>query len=150
MKYSQMIITASKAECMSHLPSLITSLSTCNTKPSGVIVLLASTLKPMSRSNKCWNLQDYSRLKKCKPNILKSLNHHKSSGYYASFGNKGSFDKVFDSSVGQYVLKKNPSLLKQLNINKEENLSKNLSSYLVAVLVFVLSSIWKPHLALRP
>ena len=87
-----------------------------------MVVLMASIMKPVPNSNKTWNQEDYSRIKKCKPNILQSSNHHKSSGYYASFGNKGSFDKVVSSSVGQYVSKKSTSFDKQININKEATL----------------------------
>ena len=43
MKYSRLIITASKEECMNHMSSLITSMSTNHNDPSGVVVLLAST-----------------------------------------------------------------------------------------------------------
>ena len=120
-KYSRVIVTASKEECSKHLPSLITSCSTHNIEPSGVVVLMMTTWKPVSKTNKKWNEDDFNRIKKCKPNILKSSNHHKSAGFYASFGNKGSFDRIPDvnSSVGQYVSKKNQSLPKQLLINQE-------------------------------
>jgi hypothetical protein len=119
MKYRHMFITASKSECMKYFPSLITSSSTPNTEQSGVVVLMASLLKQVSTSNKCWNIQDFSRIKKCKPNIIKTSNHHNSSGYYASFGNKGSFDKATSSSVGQYVTKKSASIKSQCIIIQE-------------------------------
>jgi hypothetical protein len=86
-----------------------------------VLVLLASTWKPISNTTKEWNHEDFKRIKACKPNILTSVNHHMSSGFYASFGNKVSFDKIpnVESSVGQCITKKNKLLLKQLHINKE-------------------------------
>ena len=123
-KYSRTLITASKQECMNHMPSLITSCSTHNIEPSGVVVLMITTWKPTSKSNKSWTVEDYTRLKRCKPNILKSSNHHQSSGFYASFGNKGSFDKIVDvdSSVGQYVTRKNKALAKQIDINQDATL----------------------------
>lgn len=122
MKHRRFIMTAQKSECLTYLPSLITSSSTCNTAPSGVVVLMACTVKAIPKSNRNWNLEDYSRLKKCKPNILTSSNHHNSSGFYASFGNKGSFEKIVTSSVGQYTSKKSTSYEKQLIINKEATL----------------------------
>jgi len=120
-KYSRVIVTANKDECTTHLPSLICSCSTPHKEPTGVVVLMMTTWKPISNHEKSWSMDDFKRVKKCKPNILKSSNHHKSSGFYASFGNKGSFDKNPDvnSSVGQYVTKKNECLAKQIQINKE-------------------------------
>ena len=45
-------------------------------------------------------------LRRSEENIMKcSSEHHASTGYYYSFGNMGSFDKVDTSSVGQYVRK---------------------------------------------
>ena len=67
MKHRRFIMTAQKSECLTYLPSLITSSSTCNTAPSGVVVLMACTVKAIPKSNRNWNLEDYSRLKKCKP-----------------------------------------------------------------------------------
>ena len=129
-RMNRMIVTASKKDCMSYMPNLIISSSTHNTEPSGVLVLLASTWKPIMKSTKCWNVEDLKRIKKCKPNILNSNNHHKSSGYYASFGNKGSFEKTndVDSSVGQYVTKKNTSLAKQIIINNDATLYEKLTA----------------------
>ena len=80
-----------------------------------MVVLMASIMKPISKLNKTWKLEDYSRIKKCKPNILTSSNHHESSGFYASFGNKGSFDKIVSSYVGQYVSKKSQSFDKTID-----------------------------------
>ena len=114
------LITAYKSECQQVLPQLLTTSTTCKSKEvlSGIVVLLACIDKQIDESNKEWSLDDYSELKKCKPNILQSSSHHQSSGYYASFGNKGSFEKTSNSSVGQYCSKKYATLSKQTTINK--------------------------------
>ena len=65
-----------------------------------------------------WTYADYKNIKKTKPNILAVNNHHDSKGFYASFGNKGSFDKCISSSVGQYATKRNNSTEKQFEIIK--------------------------------
>jgi hypothetical protein len=107
-----------KDEATRILPSLIISQSAFNSEPSGVLVLMMAVFKPLkTNDNKRWNLDDCRRIKRCKPNIIHSSSHHQSSGYYASFGNKGSFDKATTSSVGQYSIKKKNTLSKQLPVN---------------------------------
>ena len=116
------MITANKTDCIKVLPNLLTSSSTYNSNPSNIVVLLACIFKESSKKNKVWIGDDFSRLKKCKPNILQSSAHHGSTGYYASFGNKGSFDKAVSTSIGQYTCKKKESVSKQLVVNKEATL----------------------------
>jgi hypothetical protein len=102
-----MLITMDKYEATRILPSLIISQSAFNLKPSGVLVLMMNIFKPITtNNNKIWNVDDRRRIKRCKPNIIQSSSHRQSSGYYAFFGNKGSFDKATTSSVGQYSIKK--------------------------------------------
>ena len=117
-----MMITASKIECMKVLPNLLTLSSTYHEDPSNVVVLLACITKEPQKNHKVWIHDDFVHIKKCKPNILQSSNHHGSTGYYASFGNKGSFDKAVSSSVGQYTCKKRTRLSKQLQVNRDTSL----------------------------
>ena len=117
MKKKVVLITIDKAEALKLLPGLIISSSTYNCDPSGIVVLMIMVFKPINKETKKWNNDDCKRIKKCKPNIIHSSNHHESSGYYASFGNKGSFDKVVTSSVGQYTTKKKTTVAKQIPLN---------------------------------
>ena len=112
------MVTASKLECEKHCNELMTSSSCGNNDRSGIVVLMTVIYDPIPLGNRKWSDDDFIKLKKCKPNILQSSNHHKSSGYYSSFGNKGSFDKVVTSSVGQYSTKKNRNVIKQDQIEK--------------------------------
>jgi hypothetical protein len=113
------VITAMKDDCAKVLPDLLTSSSRHNTDSSNVVVLLACVLKIPSSENKVWCHDDFSHVKKCKPNIIQSCNHHNSTGYYASFGNKGSYDKATFSSVGQYCTKKKSKLSDQITVNQQ-------------------------------
>ena len=119
MKRRILLITASKSDCSIVLPNLVTSSPRYNPDPSSVVVLLACIMKVPKDDEKKWTHDDFICLKRCKPNILQTSNHHNSTGYYASFGNKGSFDKATTSSVGQYTCKKKDNLLKQCIVNKD-------------------------------
>ena len=98
-----------------------------NYKPSGIVVLLFATLDNSHQHYKTsspWNVDMYSKLKNCKPNIIKknqqTSTHFKSKGFIASFGNKGLFGKSSESStVGQYVSLKGNSVHDQNFIEKE-------------------------------
>ena len=116
------MITANKTDCIKVLPNSLTSSSTYNSNPSNIVVLLACIFKESTKDNKVWIGDDFSRVKKCKPNILQSSSHHGSTGYYASFGNKGSFDKAVSTLIGQYTCKKKDSVSKQVVVNKEATL----------------------------
>jgi hypothetical protein len=117
-KKRYVFITANKEECISMFPELLVSSSTTNTDPSGKVLLMACCLDN-GKSYRCnrWDKDDFKSIKSCKPNILSASSHHGSVGYYASFGNKGSFDKTVDSSVGQYVTKKHKNNNRQNSIN---------------------------------
>jgi hypothetical protein len=116
------MITAPKTDCSKVLPHLLTSSSIHNPDPSSVVVLLACIFKDPTKDSKVWGIDDFTRVKKCKPNILQSSSHHGSTGYYVSFGNKGSFEKTIDSSIGQYTCKKKTTASKQVLVNKEDML----------------------------
>ena len=119
IKKRYLFIAASKQECISVFPELLVSSSTTNTDPSGKVVLLVCIYDDTAKTS-CppWNYNDFASIKSCKPNILSGSSHHGSVGYYASFGNKGSFKKVMNSSVGQYVNKKKSDLIRQVQIDE--------------------------------
>lgn len=120
-KSNYVMITAMKNECKEFIPSLIVSSSVNKVVPSGVVVLLTSTKMNINPSQKVWSIDDYNMIKKSKPNILSSNNHYNSKGFYASFGNKGSFEKNTNSSVGQYANKRSTSVIKQYHIDAIAN-----------------------------
>ena len=117
-KKKYVMITATKIECQNYLPSLIVSSAVRNTQPSGQVVLLLCVARNIPEGNTFWTSTDYNIIKKTKPNILAVNNHHDSKGFYASFGNKGSFDKCVSTSVGQYTTKRNKCVQKQLEITE--------------------------------
>ena len=90
--------------------------------------MFVTIFKPINKDDKQWTENDYIRLKSCKPNIIKTTDHHQSSGYYASFGNKGSFAKAISSSVGQYTSTKSKSIKKEVIINAEASLFEKLTA----------------------
>ena len=126
MKRNLIVITLSKEDAVLVFPDLITSKSIFNCDPSGVVLLLACTYCPISKQSKTWKAEDFSKVKQCKPNILQNSNHHQSNGYYASFGNKGSYEKISSSSVGQYTTKRVSKLCNQQVLNKNANLYESL------------------------
>ena len=113
------MITVQKSDALAIFPQLLTSMSTYNEDPSGILLLMVCVSRPIAKIDKNWDIEDYKKLKRCKPNILQNSNHHESSGYYSSFGNKGSYKMTNSSSVGQYATKKHSKLSKQIVINEE-------------------------------
>ena len=107
-----MVITALKADILLIHPEMLASSSTCNADPSEIVVLIMHVTRPTKTANKLWSQDDCKRVKGCKPNIIKGSNHYQSADYYASFGNKGSYEIVNNSSVGQYATKKKATLEK--------------------------------------
>ena len=145
MKRRRFLITVSKDDAIQLFPQLVTSTSRYNGDPSGVVVLMTCIDRQIPKTQKTWNHDDYKRVKKCKPNILQSSKHHQSSGYYSSFGNKGSYETVNESTVGQYTTKKHSCLSKQVIINQEatiyEKFCSNEISRSVKDLSFILPNI---------
>lgn len=118
MKRQCLFIIANKNECQSLIPNVFVSQSTTNTNPSGKVILMACMFDCGTSNCTPWQPSDFTFVKSCKPNIISGSSHHESLGYYASFGNKGSYSKVIDSSVGQYVSKTNKDPSKQKTIDE--------------------------------
>ena len=111
------MVTASKKECETYFPSLIVSQSVNNTWPSGHVVLLTTVFNDITQNENTWTEDDYRIIKKSKPNILAKNTHHESNGFYASYGNKGSFNKSINSSIGQYANKWTSSKEKKVHLD---------------------------------
>ena len=124
MKNRFFMIVVNKEECICHNPSLCTLYSTPNDDPSGQLIIFAGILNLDKVATKVWNETDTKLLKQCKPNIIQKNNHHHSTGYYCSFGNKGSFEKNIHTSVGQYKSKRCNSEEKQKIITEKSNLKE--------------------------
>ena len=107
-----MVITALKLDILSIHSEMLASSSTHNADLSGIVVLIMCVTRLIKTVNKVWSQDDCKRVKGYKPNIIKGSNHHQSADYYASFGNKGSYEMVNNSSVGQYATKKKATLEK--------------------------------------
>lgn len=128
--YRYMMITAKKEECLRNFPNTYT----CGTSMtenvskkqkkekslSGVVVLMIAAL-PCSNNkvitNKVWKNTMYDKVKSCKPNVLKSYDHHGSNGSCFSFGNKSFYGMKNNSSVGVYSTLQHKNDTKQLAIN---------------------------------
>ena len=116
-KHHFIMVTASKKECQSYCQSLLVSQSVNNNQSSGVVILLTTVYNDINRNDYTWNNDDYRIIKKSKPNILAKNTHHESNGFYASYGNKGSFTKSTNSSIGQYANKWTSSKEKKVHLD---------------------------------
>ena len=63
----------------------------------------------------------YHKVKSCKPNVLKSYDHHGSNGSCFSFGNKPLYGMSNNSSVGVYSTLQHTNDTKQFTINNNAN-----------------------------
>ena len=126
------VITACKDECVQIFPNTHifgTSLSdkrgaksTRDISLSGIVVLMLSTLPSNENNDRTMNEWDNNTLKmikSCKPDVLKTYDHHGSAGSCYAFGNKPSYGMVDDSSVGVYTNKNSKNDDKQDTINKK-------------------------------
>ena len=84
---------------------------------SGIVLLAAIHLKKYRKRNGyVWGMQHFNIAKSCKDNILTdATKHHKSAGYYYSWGNRGNYRTVDLSSVTQYSYKKKKGVVGELN-----------------------------------
>ena len=119
---------------------------------SGIVLLFLCVMGNKNKgdiSEVCWNDEAATKLKYSKNNILKSskAKHFDSTGEYYSFGNKGNFGMVDNSSVGIYASKsytKSSSNLKAKSIADEmESSSANEVGYAVKNLSGVVPNLHK-------
>ena len=126
-----MLITGNKDECVSVPNTFVLGLSltdkTCDRKRneikmSGKVILMIAIQTQCNSSNVnnvVWDNSLYDRLKRCKPDVLKSYDHHGSQGSCFSFGNKPYYKIVNNSSVGVYSVLKRENKETQRKIDKE-------------------------------
>ena len=83
-------------------------------KATGVLVLLVAIVDRTKRNGIFWNKSIHQQLMQCKPNIITKggSNHFDSRGYIYSFGNKGSYGMINNSSVDMYATRKFKDKLK--------------------------------------
>ena len=91
---------------------------------SGVVLLAVCYLnKNRKKHGHFWDTKHFDIMKSCKDNIIKGdVKHHQSSGSYYSWGNRGNYRTVDDSSVTQYTFKKGKGLHSELNASFIEEL----------------------------
>ena len=88
-------------------------------KPSGVVVLCMCVLN-YQRNNTgwSWGKSHYDLVRQSKNNLMAGMaSHFESEGKYYSFGNKGSYGMINNSSVGQYANRKYKDESKMINSN---------------------------------
>ena len=75
---------------------------------SGIVLLMLSKWdRESTKSSYSWDAKDVAKLKQCKSNIITArTSHFGSTGLYFSYGNRGNYGMVNNSSVTQYAHKK--------------------------------------------
>ena len=69
---------------------------------------MLSTLPSCDKNDRTiteWDNDTFNVIKSCKPDVLKTYDHHGSAGSYYAFGNKPLYGMVDQSSVGVYANK---------------------------------------------
>ena len=76
-------------------------------KPPGILLLmLVKWERGKIKSGYCWAKKDAINIKRCKNNIITGhSNHFGSTGQYVSFGNRGNYGLIHNSSVAQFANK---------------------------------------------
>ena len=121
-KHQYVVITASKEECIRMIPETICLNFSKNhhslhkegdnrCKLSGIVIIFFGIMKRKGDTTEkeiIWGNNHFQFLKNTKPNILASSKsaHFGSVGKYYSFGNKGSYAKVDNTTVSTYKTKK--------------------------------------------
>ena len=135
------MITANKNECLGMVPNTHSYGTVMSYKPksnydlsppmSGVVILMIAIIddfKEDEERNYIWDNEIHSITKKCKENSLKSYDHHGTSGYAYSFGNKPLYGNKDGSSVGIYSNKKSKDESKQYSINSKATMLESICS----------------------
>ena len=95
--------------------------------PSGkILLMLTKSCHPQPHIGIAWGEKHASFIKEIKSNTaVGAFQHNASRGNYYSFGNKGNFALIDDSSVSQYAIKKSNLITKELNNAVIEDLAAN-------------------------
>ena len=136
MKYRCLLVATKKEECVTHFKDKIfvidnnLDLKNPNTNEhatnlSGFVLLCLAVLKKSKMNSLLGQQIEWGRLIRemasmSKPNIMASpsMSHNESDGWYYSFGNRGAFQKINNSSVSQYSVKKSTNHDKQEEIKE--------------------------------
>ena len=114
MKSQYCFMLAKVEECIKIFPNMFMHASNMKTNREGrknrringsgyTVLFLGMFHDKVNYENTLWEPLHVAALKRCKPNINSSVNAHFGSvGYYASFGNKGNYAVIDNSSVSQY------------------------------------------------
>ena len=91
---------------------------------SGVVLLSIMHLDKKNHHNRwSWGNAHWQTIKSCKNNIMTKTNrHHDSRGGYYSYGNKGFYGLIGNSSVSQYTIKNSNSHKNQLKDHTIESM----------------------------
>ena len=100
------------------------------TQSSGVVLLMIAKWDRNSiKSSYSWDAKDVAKLRTCKSNIITArTSHFSSTGLYFSFGNRGNFGLIHNSSVTQYVHKKHKNDLTTQKLSIHANTFDMLSA----------------------
>ena len=71
--------------------------------PTSGFIILMKCMLPSKKSTYIFDNEMYTIVSKCKPNSLKSFDHHGTKGYSYSFGNKPLYGNINGSSVSTYT-----------------------------------------------
>ena len=125
MRKMRLFLTTTKEDALKINPNALfvttsnkLSCSTHRHKPSGVVII--AVCQKTDEKSHCWTEDIQKKLRFSKPNIVnnKKTAHFDSQGYIASFGNKGFYGMVDDSSsVNQYANKQSTNKQTQKKID---------------------------------
>lgn len=114
-KKNMLVITASKAECLSMMPNtyVFNSHNYDEKHMSGIVILMMAVLRN-NREEYIWMDDMHTLVASCKSNSLKTYSHYGTEGFVYSFGNKPNYGNANGSSVSIYSTKrsKNEDLTK--------------------------------------
>ena len=77
-------------------------------KSSGIVIpMLTKWDRESTKTSYSWDSDDLVNIKRCKPNIITArTSHYGSTGLYYSYGNRGNYQMMNNSSITQYAHKK--------------------------------------------
>ena len=129
-----MMITANKDEYLNHfedvfvfdtcIRTIFDSEAKAKNYQSGIIVLMVAAIPRMKRDSSMpvlFNSNLYEQVKKCRPDIKKSVDHFGSAGQVYAFGNKPNYKIVNHSSIGEYATRTSRVLNTRVWINESSN-----------------------------
>ena len=110
---------------------------------SGIVILMMTVLPKDDKhyEKDKWDRDMLRVISRCKNNVLRTYNHHGTSGKCFSFGNKPNYGNVNGFSVNIYSTKKSDDVSKQRSINSNVDFIKNNFANLINERVHLFSKI---------